>query len=112
MDAERAEKLLNAERRRVEGLLQETLEAGSADREAANEPGDMADPTERLVAEVYDDDVAEGLRERLEAIVRAQHRLAEGTYGKSIRSGMTIPDERLEADPAAELTVEEAGENH
>ena len=35
-------------------------------------------------------------------------RLEEGTYGRSVRSGAPIPDERLEADPAAELTVEEA----
>ena len=28
--------------------------------------------------------------------------------GRSVRSGAPIPDERLEADPAAELTVEEA----
>jgi DnaK suppressor protein len=33
--------------------------------------------------------------------------LDDGTYGRSIRSGREIPDERLEADPAAELTVDE-----
>ena len=38
-------------------------------------------------------------------------RLADGTYGRSVRSGDPIPDERLEADPAAELTVEEATEH-
>jgi hypothetical protein len=37
-----------------------------------------------------------------------QARLAAGTYGRSVRSGQSIPDERLEADPLAELTVEEA----
>jgi DnaK suppressor protein len=31
-----------------------------------------------------------------------------GTYGRSVRSGEPIPDERLEADPAAELTISEA----
>ena len=30
-----------------------------------------------------------------------------GTYGLSIESGQPIPDERLEALPTAELTVEE-----
>jgi DnaK suppressor protein len=35
-------------------------------------------------------------------------RLEAGTYGRSVRSGQPIPDERLEADPAAELTIEEA----
>ena len=35
-------------------------------------------------------------------------RVEDGSYGRSIRSGAPIPDERLEADPAAELTVQEA----
>ena len=35
-------------------------------------------------------------------------RLEAGTYGRSTLSGDVIPDERLEADPAAELTVDEA----
>jgi len=34
--------------------------------------------------------------------------LADGTFGRSVRSGAPIPDDRLEADPAAELTVEES----
>jgi DnaK suppressor protein len=44
----------------------------------------------------------------LAAIDRAEQRLAAGTFGRSVRSGAPIPDERLEADPAAELTVQEA----
>jgi DnaK suppressor protein len=55
-----------------------------------------------------DQAVVDSLRERLAAIERAEGRLEEGTYGKSVRSGVPIPDERLEADPTAELTVEEA----
>ena len=51
---------------------------------------------------------ASDLEERLAAVGRAEQRLAEGTYGLSVRSGQPIPDERLEADPAAELTVDEA----
>jgi len=42
------------------------------------------------------------------ALERAEARLAAGSYGRSVRSGRPIPDERLEADPLAELTVEEA----
>jgi DnaK suppressor protein len=68
----------------------------------------MADPAERLTAEEGDDAVTAGLRERLAALDRAERRLADGTYGRSVRSGEPIPDDRLEADPAAELTVEEA----
>ena len=42
------------------------------------------------------------------AIERALQRVEDGTYGRSVRSGALIPDERLEVEPAAELTVEEA----
>ena len=47
------------------------------------------------------------LKDRLAAVERAEERLAAGTYGLSIRSGEPIPDERLEANPTAELTVAE-----
>jgi DnaK suppressor protein len=108
VDDDQARKLLTAERRRVEGLLQGTTEAGREDRDAANESGDMADPAEPLTAAEADDAVTAALRDRLDAIERAEGRLRDGTYGRSVRSGLPIPDERLEADPAAELTVEEA----
>jgi DnaK suppressor protein len=108
MEEERARALLQAERARTEALLRETAGAGQEDRDTANEPGDLADPAERLTAEEVDDAVAAGLRERLAALDRAERRLQDGTFGLSVRSGVRIPDARLEADPAAELTVEEA----
>jgi DnaK suppressor protein len=108
MNDDRARALLRAERTRVQALLGETVSAGQEDRAAANEPGDLADPSERLSAEEVDDAISGGLRERLAAIDRAERRLDEGTFGYSIRSGLAIPDDRLEADPAAELTVAEA----
>jgi DnaK suppressor protein len=49
------------------------------------------------------------LTRRLESIARAEKRLEEGSYGLSVRSGEPIPDARLEVEPWAELTVEEAG---
>ena len=110
MDDERARALLTAERIRVEGLLAGTSRAGLDDRDEANAGGDMADPAQRLTAEQGDDAVQEGLQARLRAIDAAERRLAAGNYGRSIRSGLPIPDARLEADPAAELTVEEAAE--
>jgi DnaK suppressor protein len=108
MDNERARELLKAERARVEDLLSRSDPAVRADREAATEQGDWADPAVALTAEGVDQAVVDSLRERLAAIERAERRLEEGTYGKSVRSGVPIPDERLEADPTAELTVEEA----
>jgi DnaK suppressor protein len=108
MEYEQARTLLAAERTRVEQLLRGTVTDGRDDRAAANQGGDMADPAERLTAEEGDDAVSAALEERLVAIARAERRLEEGVFGLSVRSGLPIPDERLEADPAAELTTEEA----
>jgi DnaK suppressor protein len=68
----------------------------------------IVDPAQPLTAQLEDDAIAASLRDRLAALDRAEQRLDNGTYGRSVRSGLPIPDERLEADPAAELTVEEA----
>jgi DnaK suppressor protein len=111
MDDERAKEMLAAERLRVERLLAEMTEQREADRTAADQDGDMFDSAEPLTEQGTDDSIAAELRQRLEAIGRAEQRVAAGTYGRSIRSGAPIPDERLEADPAAELTVEEAQSN-
>ena len=108
MDNDRARHLLNAERTRVEGLLGAVKGDSQSDRTAANQHGDMSDSSELLVSEGTDDAVADALTQRLAAIGRAEQRLAAGTYGRSIASGELIPDERLDADPAAELTVDEA----
>jgi DnaK suppressor protein len=109
MDENRARSLLQAERAEVQSLLTGSEEAGEEDRETEDERGvDVDDPAQSLTAEGMDDAIAESLRDRLATIDRALNRLDDGTYGRSVRSGVPIPDERLEADPAAELTVEEA----
>jgi DnaK suppressor protein len=110
MDQDRARSLLIAERDEVQGRLKDTETAGQGDRqsEVDSEAEDNADAALALTEEGEDDAIAESLRNRLEVIDRALHRLDDGTYGRSVRSGQPIPDERLEADPAAELTVEEA----
>jgi DnaK suppressor protein len=108
MDEERARALLVAERTEVQQLLSDTTQAGTQDREAEADTLDISDAAQPLSAEGMDDAVAESLRNRLAAVDRALKRLDEGTYGFSVRSGEPIPDERLEADPAAELTVAEA----
>ncbi len=111
MEHAKAKQLLKEERLRVEGLLSEMERAGRDDRTASDEPGDMYDSAEPLTKEGEDDSVTAALRERLAAIDRAEERLEAGTYGRSVRSGDLIPDDRLEADPAAELTAEEARES-
>jgi DnaK suppressor protein len=111
MDDDRARELLAAARQRTERLLTGMTEEREADRTAANQEGDMFDSAEPLTEQGTDDSVVAELRQRLDAIARAEQRLGAGTYGRSIQSGAPIPDERLEADPAAELTVEEAQSN-
>jgi DnaK suppressor protein len=108
MDDDRARSLLSADRANVEQLLAGAVVSGGQDREAEQEQGDTSDPAQSLAIQGVDDAIAAGLRERLAALDRAEARLAAGTYGRSVRSGTPIPDERLEVDPAAELTVEEA----
>jgi DnaK suppressor protein len=110
MDYDRARTLILAERADVQRLLADSEEAGHEDRAAGAETGDTGDAAQPLSAEGQDDAVAESMRDRLDALDRALGRLDDGTYGRSVRSGQPIPDERLEADPAAELTVAEAAE--
>jgi DnaK suppressor protein len=104
MDPDRARELLTAERTRVERAL--ARRRHQDDAEAADE----YDPA-NLAADLYQDELDEGLgadlREQLAAIERAEQRLASGTYGLSVESGEPIPDERLEAIPTAERTLEE-----
>jgi DnaK suppressor protein len=104
MDPERARELLAAERTRIERAL------SHLERQETTEPADELDPA-NLASELYQDEFDEGLtddlREQLAAVERAEARLAAGTYGLSIESGKTIPDERLEAVPTAERTIDE-----
>jgi DnaK suppressor protein len=108
MDEVRARELLATERARVAALLEDTSSAASSDRSEANAAGPYDNAAERLTAEEGDDAIAASLRRRLAALDRAEQRLGEGTYGRSTRSGVPIDDDRLEADPAAELTAAEA----
>ena len=111
MDEGKARQLLTDERARVEGSLRTCRRQGDGDRDSVQDTaGDIADPAQPLTDEEGTDAVTEALRARLAAIGRAEARLEAGTYGRSVRSGALIPDERLEADPAAELTVEEEAE--
>jgi DnaK suppressor protein len=47
------------------------------------------------------------LRAELAAVARAEERIGTGSFGRSADSGLAIPDERLEAEPLAERTLEE-----
>ena len=104
MKDDRARELLARGRDRVERALAQLRRADTG------EPADELDPA-NLASELYQDELdeglADGLREDLAAVERAEARLDAGTYGRSIESGVPIPDDRLEARPTAERTAEE-----
>ena len=104
MDETRARELLAAERHRIERALARLA------HEDDSEPADEFDAA-NLASDLYQDELDEGfaadLRGQLEAVERAEARLAAGTYGRSVLSDEPIPDERLEAIPTAELTADE-----
>jgi len=103
VDPARARELLKAERERLERLLGRRALAPSDELSRT----DAADLGSDLFEEELDEGLAGELQAELEAVERAEQRLADGTYGLSIESGEPIPDERLEVSPAAERTTEE-----
>jgi DnaK suppressor protein len=105
MDPERARQLLAAERERIEREVATLEREGPEEGDARREAGDQN--SEGLYQDEFDAGRAQNLKDRLAAVERAEARLADGTYGLSVRSGEPIPDERLEANPTAELTVSE-----
>ncbi len=92
MDNARAQELLAAERQRITAEIDELR--------SDNDGQDL-----------HDVEIAQGriedLEAALESVARAEERLAAGTYGLSVESGEPIPDDRLEAVPTAERTVDE-----
>jgi RNA polymerase-binding transcription factor len=104
MDPERARELLAAERARIEKALARLGHQDTGEESDDQDPGNLAS---ELYQDELDAGLAEDLRDELAAVERAEARLAAGTYGLSVESGEPIPDERLEAIPTAERTVEE-----
>jgi DnaK suppressor protein len=104
MDVERARALLAAERQELERALGHRGHQDDGENAGFQEPANLA---AELYLDELDEGLADDLRNRLAALERAEHRLATGTYGLSVESGEPIPDERLEAFPTAERTVEE-----
>jgi DnaK suppressor protein len=107
MDTQRARELLARERQRVESAIAGLAADVIADVDVETEQTGETDAAAELVSEMTESALEDDLRVRLAAIRRAEARIAAGTYGRSIESGALIPDERLEADPLAERTIEE-----
>ena len=103
MDDDRARELLAEERRRIEQALATSTVVTTDDESTADDADNATDTYQNEFDEGRSDD----LNEQLAAVERAEQRLAEGRFGLSIESGDPIPDERLEAIPTAERTVDE-----
>jgi RNA polymerase-binding transcription factor len=104
METEEARQLLAEARERIE---RELKRLGHVDDGELSDDADPADHASDTYQDEYDEGRADDLRAQLRAVERAESRLADGTYGRSIESGEPIPDDRLRAVPTAELTVEE-----
>ncbi len=102
MDTEHARARLAEEKARIEGELKEHEEPDTSD-----EPEDSGDEANDLEQASTDSAFVEDFKRNLEEIKRAEQRLEDGTYGKSVVSGDPIPDERLEAIPWADRNVGE-----
>jgi RNA polymerase-binding transcription factor DksA len=99
--------LLQEERQRVLSELEELRSHRGDDGELSTIDQHPADAGSELFEEERDQSIIERLERELGAIERASKRLEDGTYGISVESGTPIPDERLEAVPHADRTVEE-----
>ena len=108
MNELRARELVARERARIESALaelgREIRAEGSFQRQ---QPGDSGDAGAALETESMTVALAADLREQLAAVGRAEERITRGTYGRSVESGIPIPDERLVVEPLAERTIEE-----
>ena len=111
MNEQHARELVARERTRIEALLAEQVGEVRADGSLQRQQtGEYEDAASALDSESVSVALAADLREQLAAVERAEERLAGGTFGRSIESGSSIPDERLEAEPLAERTIEEQRE--
>jgi DnaK suppressor protein len=104
VDPEHARHLLAEERKRLERAIASLQSADTGELANQDEPADQAS---ELYADELDEGLSDDLRDALAAVEQAERRLEQGTYGLSVESGEPIPDERLEAFPTAERTVEE-----
>lgn len=112
MDATRARRLLEAERDRLLAMrnghsnehLDTSLQDSTSELSSFDQhPGDVASETSEREKDLS---VLEHIDAQLREVNDAFQRLDEGRYGICEGTGEPIPDERLEAEPAARYTVE------
>ena len=104
MELERARDLLRRERVRIEQALARLSVPG---REELAGQDEMADAASQLYEEEFDEGQAADLRAQLAAVERAEERLIEGTYGRSIEVAR-FPMSGSNSPPAERTAEEQA----
>lgn len=103
-------KLLHQKKELEEELKLIEQEDPFKDTERTENNAEMVSEAAELSGHLFIDMQIKFLRKTLKGVQNALLRIKEGTYGLSVKSGKPIPQERLEAVPLAELTVEEEKE--
>jgi RNA polymerase-binding transcription factor len=107
VDDRRARELVAAQRERIEAALRNLTGEVRAESDLERQQEGESDSGSELATEMVEDALVARLRDELDAVARAEARIEAGTYGRSVDSGVAIPDERLESEPLAERTVED-----
>jgi RNA polymerase-binding transcription factor DksA len=110
-DPDAARRRLEADKDRVQGLIQGLHEEG-LDEDAADQVGDVArvtDPADQA-SETFEREkdiaILEQLEREMAEIEAALQRLDEGTYGIDEVTGEPIAPERLDAYPVARTNID------
>lgn len=105
-DPEQQRETLDAEQHRIAQQLDEVAsDIGALESESSAQ---MADVAQNTGEQDEQRELAAALRRQLDEIEIALTRLDDGTYGTCEQCGAAIPDERLEAHPAARFCVQHA----
>lgn len=107
MDEPRARELVARERSRIQAALMDLTGDVRAEGALGRQQTGESDDGSELAVEMVDQALIDDLRVELLSVERAEERIASGSYGLSIVSGLPIPDERLEAAPLSERSVDE-----
>lgn len=107
IDDAKARELLQRERERIESALADNERVKDSEIQEIDTEIEPETDAALIEDETVDNALETQLRAELEAVGRAEERVADGTYGLSVESGEPIPLKRLETVPWAERTAEE-----
>lgn len=112
MESEEARQRVEAEKQRVEGLIAD-LRGGLGDESESEQLSEMssydqhpADTATETFEREKDLSILDQLEAELAELQAALQRIDAGTYGVDDVTGKPIPDERLDAIPAARTNVD------